>query len=136
ERKALRDPLLYLSLYFKTHREHYYELLQRVRMEGAWEDWLAFFLEGIESTASEVSKAVRRSLTLFAADRKKIGALGRASSSALRVQEYMQKRPIANIAAMSKALSLSVPTVTAALGHLNRLGIANELTGGKRSKVF
>jgi Fic family protein len=136
EKRALREPLLYLSLYFKTHREHYYDLLQRVRTEGAWEDWLAFFLEGIESTASEVSKAVRRSLALFAADRKRIGALGRASSSALRVQEYMQKRPIANIGAMSKALSLSVPTVTAALGHLRRLGIAKELTGGKRSRVF
>ncbi len=136
EKKALREPLLYLSLFFKTHRSLYYELLQRVRIEGAWEDWLAFFLEGIESTAEEVSKAVKRSLALFAADRKKIEALGRASSSALRVQEYMQKRPIANIAAMSKSLRLSVPTVTASLHHLSRLGIAKEMTGGRRNRVF
>lgn len=136
EKKALREPLLYLSLYFKTHRDHYYELLQRVRTEGAWEDWLAFFLEGIESTADEVSKAVKRSLALFAADRRRIGALGRASSSALRVQEYMQKRPIANIRAMSKTLRLSVPTVTAALQHLSKLGIVKEMTGGSRNRVF
>ena len=136
EKKALREPLLYLSLFFKTHRDHYYDLLQRVRTEGAWEDWLAFFLEGIESTAGEVSKAVRKSLALFAADRKRIGALGRASSSALRVQEYMQKRPIANIGAMSKTLKLSVPTVTAALQHLSQMGIAKEMTGGRRNRVF
>lgn len=136
EKKALREPLLYLSLFFKTHREHYYELLQRVRTEGAWEDWLAFFLEGIENTAGEVAKAVRRSLALFATDRKRIGALGRASSSALRVQEYMQKRPIANIGAMSKTLGLSVPTVTAALQHLSQLGIAKEMTGGRRNRIF
>jgi Fic family protein len=136
EKKALREPLLYLSLFFKTHREHYYDLLQRVRVEGAWEDWLAFFLEGIESTAEEVCKAVRRSLSLFAADRKKIGAIGRASSSALRVQEYMQKRPIANIGAISKALKLSVPTVTSALQHLSKLSIAKEVTGGRRNRVF
>ena len=136
EKKALREPLLYLSLFFKTHRDRYYDLLQRVRTEGAWEDWLTFFLEGIESTAGEVSKAVRKSLALFAADRKRIAALGRASSSALRVQEYMQKRPIANIGAMSKTLRLSVPTVTAALQHLSRLGIAKELTGGRRNRVF
>jgi len=136
EKKALREPLLYLSLFFKTHRDHYYELLQRVRTEGAWEDWLAFFLEGIESTAGEVSEAVRRSLALFAADRKRIAALGRASSSALRVQEYMQKRPIANIGAMSKTLALSVPTVTAGLQHLSRLGIVKEMTGGRRNRVF
>lgn len=136
EKKALREPLLYLSLFFKTHRDHYYDLLQRVRTEGAWEDWLTFFLEGIESTAGEVSKAVRKSLALFAADRKRIGSLGRASSSALRVQEYMQKRPIANIRAMSKTLSLSVPTVTAALQHLSQMGIAKEMTGGRRNRVF
>src|SRR6201997_1810783 len=63
---ALREPLLYLSLYFKTNRDRYYEFLQRIRTQGAWEDWLAFFLEGIEATADEVSKAVRRSLALFA----------------------------------------------------------------------
>ena len=67
EKKALREPLLYLSLFFKTHREHYYELLQRVRTEGVWEEWLAFFLEGVETTADEVSKAIRKSLALFAA---------------------------------------------------------------------
>src|SRR5579871_1214915 len=136
EKKALREPLLYLSLYFKTHRAYYYELLQRVRAEGAWEDWLAFFLEGIETTADEVSKAAKRSLRLFASDRKRIAALGRASSSALRVQEYMQKRPIANIRAMSKELKLSVPTITASLQHLARVGMVKEITGGRRNRVF
>ena len=136
EKKALREPLLYLSLFFKTHREHYYTLLQKVRTEGAWEEWLAFFLEGIESTAGEVSQAVKRSIALFAADRKRIAGLGRASSSTLRVQEYMQKRPVANIGAISKTLSLSVPTVTAALQHLSDLGIAKEMTGGRRNRVF
>jgi Fic family protein len=136
EKKALREPLLYLSLFFKTHRSRYYELLQRVRTEGVWEDWLAFFLEGVETTADEVCKAVKRSLALFASDRKKIGSIGRASSSALRVQEYMQKRPIANIGAISKSLRLSVPTVTAALQHLSQLGIAKGMTGGRRNRVF
>ncbi len=136
EKNALRQPLLYLSLYFKMHRTYYYELLQRVRTEGAWEDWLAFFLEGIETTATEVSHAVKRSLRLFAGDRKKIAALGRASSSALSVQEYMQKRPIANIGAIAKALQLSVPTVTAALQHLAGIGIVKEITGGRRNRVF
>lgn len=136
EKRALREPLLYLSFFFKTHRRLYYDLLQRVRTEGAWEDWLAFFLEGIENTAGEVSREVKKSLALFAADRRKIETIGRASSSALRVHEYMQRRPIANIGAISKNLGLSVPTVTAALQHLSRLGIAKETTGGRRDRVF
>ena len=136
EKKVLREPLLYLSLYFKTHRSYYYELLQKVRTQSAWEHWLAFFLEGIETTAGEVSKAVKRSLALFEADRKKIAALGRSSASALRVQEYMQRRPIANIGAMSKTLKLSVPTVTSALQHLADIGVVKEITGGRRNRVF
>jgi len=136
EKKALREPLLYLSIFFKAHRRHYYELLQRVRTEGAWEDWLAFFLEGIESTATEVCHGVRRSLALFARDKKKIEAMGRASSSALRVQEYMRMRPIANISVAARALGLTVPTVTTALQHLMELGIVKEITGNQRNRVF
>ena len=48
----LSEPLLYLSLYFKTHRDAYYELLQRVRLDGDWEAWLQFFLEGVTATRS------------------------------------------------------------------------------------
>jgi Fic family protein len=71
EKKALHEPILYLSLFFKTHRNLYYELLQRVRTEGAWEEWLEFFLEGVEVTAEEVSKAVTRSLRCLPGIEKK-----------------------------------------------------------------
>src|SRR5438552_12539604 len=95
---ALKEPLLYLSLYFKTHRSQYYEHLQRVRTEGAWEEWLLFFLEGAATTSQEAAETATRILHLFSADRRKIQKLGRSASSALRVHEYMQGKPIANIA--------------------------------------
>src|SRR5438034_3875007 len=47
---VLTQPLLYLSLYFKQHRDDYYALLQRVRVKGAWEEWLDFFLSGVIDT--------------------------------------------------------------------------------------
>ena len=50
---VLQEPLLYLSLYFKQHREVYYDLLQRVRTEGDWESWLHFFLTGVQETANQ-----------------------------------------------------------------------------------
>jgi Fic family protein len=133
---ALREPLLYLSLYFKTNRERYYDLLQRVRTEGAWEEWLAFFLEGMEITARSAADAAKQILTLFAKDRERIQTIGRAASSALRVHEYMQKKPLAGIGAVSDELKLSIPTVTVALDHLVRLGIAKEVTGKRRARVF
>src|SRR5215471_3168166 len=52
---VLREPLLYLSLYFKTHRQRYYDFLQRVRTKGVWEEWIEFFLEGTETTARQAA---------------------------------------------------------------------------------
>jgi Fic family protein len=133
---ALKEPLLYLSLYFKAHRNRYYEQLQEVRTEGAWEQWLQFFLSGVETTAQEAAETAMRILRLFSADRRKIERLGRPSSSALRVHEYMQRKPVTNIAAAAKALKISIPTVTAALNHLLRVGIVEEVTGKQRDRVF
>jgi len=133
---ALREPLLYLSLYFKENRDRYYDLLQRVRTHGAWEEWLAFFLEGTEITARSAAEAAKQILTLFAKDRDRIQTIGRAASSALRVHEYLQKKPLVGIGVVAEEFELSVPTVTAALDHLVRLGIAKEVTGKRRARIF
>jgi Fic family protein len=133
---ALKHPLLYLSLYFKKHRSQYYDHLQRIRTEGTWEEWLRFFLEGTALTAQEAAETATRILGLFSRDRQKIQKLGRSAGSALRVHEYLQTRPIANIAAAAKALKLSIPTVTVALNHLVRIGIVEEVTGKRRDRIF
>lgn len=133
---ALKEPLLYLSLYFKEHRSKYYELLQRVRTEGAWEAWLEFFLEGTATTAQEAAETATRTLRVFSSDRVKIQTLGRSASSALHVHEYMQRKPITDIAATAKSLRLSVPTVTTALNHLVRIGVVKEITGKRRDRLF
>jgi len=133
---AMKKPLLYLSLYFKLHRSRYYDYLQRVRTEGAWEEWLEFFLEGVATTATEAAETASKILQMFAADRKNIQQLGRPASSALKVHEYLQRKPITNINAAAKALKLTIPTVTAALNHLVHLGIVDEVTGRQRGRLF
>jgi Fic family protein len=135
-RGALREPLLYLSLYFKTHRATYYDLLQRVRTQGVWEEWLAFFLEGAEATAKQAADTAVELIRLFEADRKRIQAIGRSALSALRVHEYMQKKPLINIGLAARVLNLSVPTVSGALARLEELGIARETTGRERDRIF
>jgi Fic family protein len=133
---TLREPLLYLSLYFKAHRDHYYDLLQRVRTERVWEEWLSFFLEGTEITAHQAANAAVQILHLFETDRKKIHSLGRNTASALRVHEYMQGHPLIKIGPVAKLLKLSVPTVTSALEHLTKLKVAKEVTGKRRDRLF
>ncbi len=133
---ALVQPLLYLSLYFKQHRDAYYDLLQRVRREGAWEAWLHFFLSGIIDTTEQATRTAQRILELFRADRARVEKLGRAASSALRLHHAFQERVIFSIPRAAKRLALSQPTVTAAIRHLAKLGIVREMTGRRRSKMY
>jgi Fic family protein len=133
---ALREPLLYLSLFLKTHRQRYYELLQRVRMEGVWEEWLEFFLEGTETTARQAADTAVQILNLFEADRKKIRTMGRKASSSLAVHEYLQVHPLTKIGPAAKYLRLSIPTVTSALETLIKLKVVKESTGKRRDRLF
>jgi len=132
----LREPSLYLSLYFKTHRQRYYDLLQRVRTEGIWEEWTEFFLEGTEITARQAADTAVQILQLFEADRKKIRGVGRKAASSLAVHEHLQAHPMTKIGPAAKELKLSIPTVTSALETLTKLRIVKESTGKRRDRLF
>ncbi|HEX5328321.1 MAG TPA: Fic family protein [Acetobacteraceae bacterium] len=136
ESGVLREPLLYLSLHLKRHRETYYALLQQVRTHGTWETWLEFFLTGIIETADQAAATARSILALFDADRRRIEQLGRPASSALRVHELLQRKPLVTIPDAARELSLSQPTVTTSLDHLSTLGITREATGRRRGRLF
>lgn len=132
----LKEPTLYLSLYFKTHRRHYYDLLQRVRERGDWETWLEFFLDGISETSLQAAEAAREILSLFEADRHRIENLGRPAASALRVHQLLQQKPIVSIPDAAHKLGISAPTIAKSIQHLEKLGIIRETTGKQRGRMF
>lgn len=132
----LREPILYLSLFFKTHRGLYYEHLQQVREQGSWEEWLEFFLEGVAETARQAADTARELLDLFAADRARIERLGRPAASALRLHQLLQQKPITGIPDAARRLGLSAPTVGKSVAHLERLGILREITGKQRRRRY
>ncbi len=132
----LREPLLYLSLYFKANRQSYYDLLNRVRSEGDWERWVEFFLDGVKQTAEQASDSARRILDLVEEDRRKIEELGRPAATVLLLHSWLRRKPITSIPMAAKALNLSAPTVGKALGHLQRLDIVRETTGRQRHRLF
>jgi Fic family protein len=134
--EALSAPMLYLSLYFKTNRDAYYDLLQRVRTEGNWEAWLDFFLRGVVETTEQAAATAKKTMALFTTDRARIEALGRPAGSVLRVYDILQKRVAISIPRTSEQLGISQPTVTSAIGHLVKLRIAREATGRKRKKLY
>ena len=133
---SFAKPVLYLSLYFKTHRERYYELLQTVRETGDWEAWLRFFLKGVEETAHQAGQTAKSLMKLAAENERLIQTIGKATGSALRVHRLLQAKPIVSIIDAATKLSLSVPTVTSSLGHLVKLGIASETTGRNYGRIF
>jgi cell filamentation protein, protein adenylyltransferase len=132
----LKEPILYLSLYFKTHRRYYYELLQRVRDNGDWEAWLEFFLDGITETSLQAADAAKEILSLFDRDRTEIESLGRPAASALRVHQLIQQKPIIAIPDAASNLGLSAPTVAKSVRHLETLGVLHEITGKQRGRMF
>ena len=95
--EVLDQPLLYLSLYFKQHRQRYYELLDTVRRNGNWEAWLEFFLDGVAQTAAAAVSTAQRLQALFQQDQARIQEQGRAASSALRVHQTLKERPVRSV---------------------------------------
>lgn len=133
---VLRKPLLYLSLYLKSHRREYYRLLQEVREHGNWEAWLDFFLAGVADTANRAFEAATQIVDLFKEDRERITMESDRAGSALRIHELFQQNPFHTANQIVQITGLSAPTVNAALADLERLGIVNEVTGRKRGRVF
>jgi Fic family protein len=133
---VLRQPLLYLSLYFKQNRSKYFELLMKARTEGDWEAWLRFFTVGIRKMAEGAVATARKLNDIGERDRAKICGLGRGAGSALRIHQAFQERPIANATFLSHRTKLSVPSVIRALAALQEARLVREVTSQKRFRIY
>ena len=132
----LKEPLLYLSLYFKTKRSDYYRLLQEVRERGLWETWLEFFLDGVTETAKEAVATATKISELLEADIQRIKGAGKLTGSVQQVFELLKKNPYLTAAATVKKTGLTLPTVNSALSAMEELGVLREITGRKRDRVY
>jgi Fic family protein len=132
----LQQPLLYLSLHFKQHRDEYYRQLDRVRSHGDWEAWLDFFLEGVATTATSAVDTAQRLVALFKADAERVQAAGRGAATMLRVLQSLHERPVITLREMARRTDLSFPTTAKGMRALVALGVARELTGNRRNRVF
>lgn len=132
----LRQPLLYLSLYFKEHRSDYYDLLQCVRTDGDWETWLTFFLNGVRDTAGRTATSARQLWELFHTDRARLQSDSGSTVATLRLHEVLQRNPITSAIRAVEALDTSIPTATKAIRTLEKLGPLRELTGGKFGRLY
>ena len=134
--KALQEPLLYLSLYFKRNRDEYYDLLNRVRTEGIWLEWLRFFLIGVHDTAQKAVDTAKKIQEQFKEDLDKVEKLDLRTTTTLRILQLLQRHPIINIPTAASQLDVSAPTVRKAVETLEKLRILREITGKKRDRIY
>jgi Fic family protein len=136
EKKVLQEPMLYLSLYFKTHRQYYYELLNRVRTTGDWESWLDFFAEAVIVVATQAMETAQNLFNLSDSDKQKISTLGRAAPSTLRVHRLLMEHPLVTSNWLVEKTGITPATINKSLGHLVGLGIIREITRKRRNRIF
>jgi Fic family protein len=132
----LNRPLLYLSLYFKRHRQEYYRRLGAVRTEGDWEGWTHFFLEAVATIADEAVATARALFALVAEDRGRVLAVPSSSAAAARVFELLPSHPVLTIVRVMELLDTTRPTATKALKAVVDAGILTETSGRKRDRVY
>lgn len=133
----LRQPLLYLSLYFKQNRSQYYNLLQRVREENEWNEWMKFFYSGIAEVAQGAQRTAKQLLEIFADDRRRIElTAGRFSGTLLRVHEAFKEKITLRPKDIIRNLEVSPPTASKALRLLTDLGVITEITGKERYSIY
>jgi len=136
DQKILQQPLLYLSLYFKSHRQEYYKLLNQVRLNGDWESWLVFFATAVEETANAAVTTARALMQLSEADAETLHIQQRQSATLSKMHQALLKRPIVTAAWLQKQTDMAPATIQSGLQKLEQLGIVQELTGKQRDRVY
>jgi len=134
--KLLARPLLYLSLFFKRHRDEYYRRLGAVRTEGDWEGWTDFFLDGVATIADEAVESARELFALVGTDRVRVLGFGTTSVTAVRLFELLPRHPVVTVASAMKLVKASKPTATRAIETLMEADVLVETTGRKRDRSF
>jgi len=131
----LSAPLIHPSVYFEQSRGQYYWLLQDVRASGAWEDWIAYFVEGIAAQCRESVAFARRVLELQSALKAGIASLRRRAAAGAVLDAFLSI-PVMPVSQIRDVTGLATNTVLAALEELQANGIVREMTGRQRGRVY
>ena len=134
---TLQSPVLYLSHYFKANRTEYYEHLQNIRDEGAWEAWLKFFLRGVTDVSREATETARAIVDLREKDRERIvNQLGRVAGNALKVHEQLFRFPMVSVNLIAETLDVSFTSANRLVERMVESEILVEGTGNARNRIF
>ncbi len=132
----LSRPLLYLSFYLKKNRAQYYDLLMKVRREGAWEDWIKFFLKGVSETSQEAANTAREIIKLKDGLITKLYENSIASVYAVKLIDLLFEKPVISTKDVVEKLKVSTVTANELVRRFVKIGILREITGKQRYKKY
>jgi len=136
EKKFLKYPVLYISDFFESHRQSYYNALDEVRKDSDLEKWILFFLEGVIKTSKKSKRTFENILKLRKFFEDKISTLGKKTERGRKLLVYLFSDPVINIKDVEKALSVQYVAANNLVQDFMNLGILKEKTGYSRNRIF
>lgn len=133
---VLRKQLLYLSAFFKEHRQDYYEKLNQYRKNDAIEEWLKFFMEGVIETSEKAVETARKVIKLRDSHLNKVAGMGKSAERGIKLLNVLYRTPLVRVKDVERIIFLSNPNALILVERFVKLGILHELTGQKRNRVF
>jgi Fic family protein len=118
----LHIPILYLSRYINQHKAEYYKLLQKVRVENAWHEWVLFMLESVEQTSLQSIAIIHGIKKLMLEHKQKF----RSELPKYYSQDLLNnifRHPYTKIEFVMNELGVSRITATKYLDELSRIGL-------------
>jgi len=133
----LQEPVLYLSHFFKQHRQEYYELLQNVRDLGDWESWIKFFVRGVSEVSGQATDTSREIVSLREKHRGLIvEEFGNVAGNGLKVLERLFLKPYITVKQIESLTGVTFSAANNLMGKFENVGVLTEITGQKRNRQY
>jgi Fic family protein len=132
---TLKEPTLYLSDFFKRHRQEYYEALQRVHDEDDLEGWIKFFLRGIRNVSRDGTETARQILSMRDQHRRLVSEFDNTGSGHALLDELFQK-PAVTVRQVEEIIQKSYPVANRLVGEFEKYGLLVEVTGQTRNRRY
>lgn len=131
----LDEPMLYLSAYLKGHQQEYYDRLTQVRVDGNFEAWTRFFLEGICEVSSLVLETTKRIQALERNDTDRLIAAGEGSHG-INLLRGLLLQPVVVTNDVTRIVGVSYTKANTLIRTCEELGILRQSSQGKRNRRF
>jgi len=135
-KEILSKPLLYLSYYLKKYRSDYYGFLEKIRTEGAWEEWIKFFLKGVHVTSAEAAATAREIIGLREKLHEELYSRSIASIYGVKLVDLLFAKPVINVGDVIQGLKVSKETASELVRKFEAAEIITEITGKKRYRKY